>query len=470
MHELPTIHKNACLANDTYCLKCAFDNCNKDDSLLKTEFCIGCDSLNDPNCLNSNINTEVRCLTNECFSRLVKNADESYHVQRGCLADLTTCSGPGCDRCVGRNCNNKIFPQQRISCKFCEFGTCHENVRDKICNKYITDEACVTIFDDDNQVAIKDCYSDVVSNLQTFCDDPTNLECTKCKGSQCNVDTKRRGNKCYKCEGVECVNLDISNEIECSSECYVGINKEGYPKRDCASAVTTASRCGITDLTCLTCDDDLCNGITHPIENRLSCKKCSGEECTSSEENFEFCERWNPSERCVSVFSLAGTILERGCSSSIQKNCSSSALSCLTCALDDCNVETSPAHKYHCVSCDSKEDPKCISNTNATQTIGCTTNQCYSRLLSSGQYIERGCGTAVQSCSNASCQTCTGEKCNSGVFPSDRHSCLHCVGDQCQMGHATPKLCNIYNQDTSCITIFGQGRTKSIILSYFLII
>lgn len=458
MHDLQTDYENECLNNGTNCLKCAYDKCNKDDSLLKTEFCIGCDSSVDSNCLRDKVNTEIRCTTNKCFTRLATNEDSSFRLQRGCFADLIyDCSSPDCTSCEGKNCNNKVFPEKRISCKACELESCGGQEVDKMCSNYLRDEACLTVYGEDNQVAVRNCYADVPSELQSLCDDPANLECTTCKGNLCNTDTKRRGNKCYKCEGIECGKLDISNEIECMSECYVGVNQNGDPKRDCGSSMKNASSCGVTDQSCLTCNDDYCNAITYPLENRISCKKCFGEDCASSEELFELCERWRSDEKCVSIFDQGGTVVERGCSSSLLSLavCSGNTATCLNCTYDNCNIESSPTQKFHCVSCDSQEDMNCISNPNATATIGCTTNECFSQVLSSGQKILRGCGV-VQQCNTSTCQSCTGERCNSQVFPANRHSCLHCVGDQCALGPLQAKFCLIYNQqDTSCITIYG---------------
>lgn len=467
--DLQTEQKATCEQNSTNCLKCAYDKCNKDESKLNTNFCIGCSSDDDPNCLRENSTLEIRCSTNQCYTRLAEKEDKNYgrHIERGCLSDLqavTECNSASCRSCTGRNCNNQIFPANRISCKSCQSGSCNGGAVDKICSLYASDEACLTFYNEDDEVTFRDCYADSPNGTRELCDDSANLQCTKCEGSLCNVDSRRRGNKCYKCEGIDCVNPGLASVTDCLSECYVGINSNGDPVRDCADAITNSMSCGLTDPTCLKCDKDHCNNITHPTQNRLTCVKCSNYDCQISKTVTDYCERLSTNERCVSVFDQSGAIIERGCSSSIlnMATCSDSNPNCLICDFDGCNTETSASEKFHCVSCDSGKDVKCVSNPNATQTVGCTTNFCYSRLLTVsgvGQNIERGCGSEIESCTGSSCQQCSGERCNSISFPTDRHSCYFCSGDHCALGHMQAKQCTVYSQaNKNCVSVYGAGE------------
>lgn len=475
--DLETQQKATCEQNSTNCLKCNYDGCNKDDSKLKTNFCIGCNSEDDPNCLKENSNLEIRCLTDQCYTRLVEQEDKYYgrHIERGCLSDLlevTQCNSQDCRSCSGTNCNKMLFPANRISCKSCRDDSCNGGNVDKICNLYSSDEACLTFYDDDNQVSFRDCNADSAAGLRELCNDHTNLQCTKCEGSLCNVDSRRRGNKCYKCEGLECVNPDLSLEIDCLSECYVGVNNNGEPVRDCADAIINSTSCGVTDSTCLKCDGDHCNAVVHPLENRLTCIKCLNDDCQTLNTVTEFCERWSTSEQCVSVFNQTGVIIERGCSSTIQNalTCSGTNTNCLFCGFDACNVETTTSERFHCVSCNSGVDAKCVSSPNMTQTVACNTDSCYSRLLTAdsvGQNIERGCGSDVQTCTGSTCQLCSGERCNSNNFPTDRHSCYFCSGDHCQLGYLNEKQCTLYNQSNkNCVTVYGTGKINFSVLQF----
>ena len=469
--DLESSQRQACENNSTNCLKCSYNKCNKDDSKLKTEFCIECSSEDDPECLKVGSQQERRCSTNQCFTMFSQQRDQDYgrHIERGCLADLpttTSCTAPNCISCNGKNCNNKLFPDNRISCKICRMESCHLGAVDKICNQYIENEACLSYFNEENEVIYRECYADAPLGTRKMCDDETNINCKKCHGSLCNIDNKRPGNKCYKCKGLECFNPNPSFEVNCMSECFVGINESGEPWRDCADAVENSKNCGVTDLTCLKCNEDYCNGILYPTLNRLTCIKCLNGDCETLNTVTEFCEKLHVDERCVTVFDNSNSIVERGCSSTIQNPSACDGNSnCVTCDFDECNVATSAAEKYQCVSCNSNDDPKCVSNPKETDISSCRVNTCYSRLLGKteiGQHIARGCYTEVSECSSPGCEACTGGRCNSNLFPADRNSCYQCSEEHCALGHLHEKQCTIYNQnDKDCVTVYGEGNASS---------
>lgn len=457
LSTLETQYQNKCNGNDTNCFKCAYDNCNKDDSKKKLQFCIVCNSQDDPNCLKDNTRLEQRCLTNRCYTRL-----NGQDVERGCMDDIQTCSRPSCTYCRGKNCNNKKFPRTRISCKSCQFDSCKGRVTEKICNRYVEKEACITFYGDKNNVVLRDCYADLAEGARDVCDDPTNLECTKCtNGSLCNVDAKRRGNKCYKCEGIECLRTSISDAIDCLSECYVGINSKGETVRGCAADFTNAKNCGSTDQTCSICDDDLCNNMIFPTKDRLQCQKCQGQDCLMLKVETDYCEVFNKDEKCLTVFNAQNEVIERSCMSAIMfrnsKMCTDNK--CLNCGFDECNVAASSDEKYQCVSCTSEDDENCVISPNSTSVIGCSTNSCYSVMISQ-THIERGCALENEDCSPANnCELCKGERCNSQAFPKNRHSCYYCSGDHCALGHLHQRLCVSYNQnDKSCMTLYGEQK------------
>lgn len=461
--SLTTEQKQFCNSNTANCFKCSYDKCNKDDSKLKTDFCIECDSSTNSDCVKENPIYEARCSTNQCYSRLLDAEKDilGRSIAKGCGADLTTCASPDCVTCTGKNCNKRIFPENRISCKSCEGEGCENGGGvDKICNHYINDESCLTIFSDLHEVSLRDCYADAAKGTRQICDDESEIQCTKCKGNLCNTDTQRRGRKCFKCEGLECAG-DMSNAVDCLSECYVGVNANGEAKRDCASAIiNSTSTCGKSDLTCSICNEDYCNAITFPTQGRLSCIKCLGDDCVNLNTKSEYCERWSSTEKCVSRFDQ-NLIAERGCSSTIQNPATCTNQNCLSCSFNNCNVANSLSETFNCVSCKSGDNVNCVSNPNATAVIGCTNDQCYSRLLPSngvGEHIERGCSVGAQ-CTSVSCSLCNGERCNSNVYPTDRHSCYHCSGgDHCAMGPLKEKLCTLYSQNKNCVTLYGTGK------------
>lgn len=450
-------YQSKCKNNDTNCFKCGYDNCNKDDSKKKLQFCIVCNSQDDPECLQDNTKLEQRCLTNRCYSRL-----NGQDVERGCLENIQTCTRPTCSSCHGKNCNNRKFPNNRISCKSCQFDACKGEVSDKICNRYVDNEACISFYGDKNNVILRDCYADIAEVARSVCDDPTNLECTKCtSGTLCNVDTKRRGNKCYKCEGIECLKTTVGDTIDCLSECYVGLNSKGETVRGCAENFENSKKCDVSDPTCSLCDEDFCNNKIFPTKNRLQCQKCQGVDCATLNVDTDYCEVLNEDEKCVTVFNSKNEVIERGCLLALNFTdptiCTQNK--CLTCSYDECNVATSSNEKFQCVSCTSEEDDNCVINPNSTMVIGCKIDSCYSVLLD-GKTIERGCSDELDDCTAAyNCQSCKGERCNSQNFPTDRHSCYYCSGDHCALGHLSSRLCVNYNaNDKSCLTLYGEEK------------
>lgn len=84
----------------------------------------------------------------------------------------------------------------------------------------------IKIFEDGG-VLKKGCYSDIPDSTRDLCDDANYLDCKKCSGESCNMETKREGIKCHQCSGVDCLIIDTqSSLIDCRSSCYIGMNGE----------------------------------------------------------------------------------------------------------------------------------------------------------------------------------------------------------------------------------------------------
>lgn len=316
----------------------------------------------------------------------------------------------------------------------------------------------------DGEVLLKDCYSDLKTSTRDYCDDDENIDCGVCMGNFCNNNTSRVGNICFQCSGRDCINPSLNMDVvNCNSECYVGVNENGAPIRDCADSVSI--QC--TDSSCLKCNDDFCNGILHPTIERLKCVKCVGDNCGELlEDKSEYCEIFSSSETCVTIFDANDLAVERGCSSSVQNQCGDvNNFQCVKCRMDNCNVHRSIAENSLCVSCNSLNDPSCIHKTDQPTFKSCKNNQCYSRLMPIGegsinQYVERGCYSDLlssQTCVEPMCSLCSGDLCNNILYPSDRLTCLFCTGNNCNPQTSQIKVCNEYNsQPQTCITIFNE--------------
>lgn len=297
------------------------------------------------------------------------------------------------------------------------------------------------------------------------------MTCSTCSGKLCNNDTSRRGTKCLKC-GISCFDVeDLSSAVDCpTGGCYVGINSKGETIRDCATAAVNTESCVKNDTqsgTCLVCEEDYCNSITYPVEGRLICKECLYEACEENLLEDKYCEKFQQGEQCVSVFDDSNKILERGCLSTVQQSATCSGLdaNCLKCSFNRCNTQNSKQEIYHCVGCNSKGDPNCVTNSTSVATKTCKTNQCYSRLLpqSSGSvwnYVEKGCVADLQNvntCTGSNCLACVGDRCNNILYPSDRLSCLDCRNGECKAETISTKFCRLFNrQRQACVTLYSN--------------
>ncbi|KAG5682586.1 hypothetical protein PVAND_011931 [Polypedilum vanderplanki] len=425
---------------------CDFDNCNIQNSIEENEVCISCNSETDSNCITNPLQSDlVACSTNQCYSRFQNNI-----VDRGCENSLTSsCTEPDCKICMGSRCNQNIIPSNRQSCHVCSGLDCLGD--SQICLRSGIG-GCLTIFNEDSKAIYRNCYSNVNDVVQSFCDDPTNLECTKCENSNCNIDMKRRGTKCFKCSGIECFTISsLSNTLNCQSGCFVGINEFGLTVRDCASSSLT---CSENASYCQVCESDFCNGITFPIQNRRICLNCVGDDCLNNDES-KYCEKFGTFENCVTVFDSTNKVYERGCSSSLSLP-SANNTNRLMCNFDKCNTHKTMNEQFYCIGCNSENDKNCILNLRNTNSIACTTNECYSRVLENG-IIERGCATGLTTtCSNENCLKCNQTLCNDVEVPKNRHSCYKCEGSSC--ANIVGRIETCLNQNTnSCVTIFGEG-------------
>lgn len=304
-----------------------------------------------------------------------------------------------------------------------------------------------------------------------MCDDSNDILCTKCSGNNCNTIRQRRGTKCIRCVGLDCLYSDYpANTVNCQSGgCYVGVDANGLTRKGCATSFEDYSTCAVgvdTEVTksCLTCDKDFCNAIVYPLENRLMCLNCYGDNCGEASIDDKYCEQLHPNEQCVSIFSSDNKIIERGCLSTIQNTavCTQNSSNCLKCNANRCNSQNSRDEKFSCVSCDSIADPLCTSVNSRPNIKPCTTNQCYSRLIpvstsSVWKYIEKGCVSDLQIGGNAT--ICTGSMCNNIVYPNNLISCNYCSGNECMLLNVSTKYCGLYNQQMqSCITVFGDRQ------------
>lgn len=124
------------------------------------------------------------------------------------------------------------------------------------------------------------CIQDLDSHDATECLENINT-CKSCQETNCNLKTKFH--ECYICDSKNDPNCtrardaDHSTGIETcktfSSNCAVGVDRNGYTHRRCGDAFPATNEF----LHYVTCDGDKCNGEIFP-NDRLKCFQCDDEE------------------------------------------------------------------------------------------------------------------------------------------------------------------------------------------------
>lgn len=176
-----------CKNNAPSCVTCKVDGCNSANT-QEEEKCIKCNSMQTPDCAqNPSKLTAVTCASSDkqCFSRV-----DDVRTIRDCksILDLSSavCEGEECSLCTGNSCNNKIYPENRLTCFQCKNdGDCRKEQKDASknypCLAYHKDDSCITIKSEDS--VSRGCLSDSLAK----CDDSNN--CTSCKGNGCNKNS-----------------------------------------------------------------------------------------------------------------------------------------------------------------------------------------------------------------------------------------------------------------------------------------
>lgn len=476
---LSTVQSSSlCSSSNANCLKCEFNRCNVEASRRELYHCVSCDSKINPMCVTNTTDISTKaCTTNQCYSRILPSAGDTtwQHVEKGCLTEHpqpSTCTGASCLACVGDRCNNIHYPSDRFTCQTCRGNECNSaTIPSKACNLYNRQkQACITLFDQQNAVVYKGCYSDTAEGTRDVCDDSTQLICTKCLTKDCNTDKARRGRKCYKCQGLECFKPSHpADVVECLSNCYMGINQRGESVRDCLSAFTNTTACGTEDNgtnRCSICTDDHCNGIQFPLRNRLQCHTCNEEGCKAGPDNLEYCQRFDQLERCVTIFSKSDKVVERGCSSSLRNKryCDQNYENCQQCMRPGCNSIDSREERL-CVVCSSTTDLGCVHNPTSIANTKYCSQGCYTRLINGT--LSRGCYDDLEAnfecVEDNKCKYCNDiDKCNVQNYPSDRKTCQTCsTAEQCKSPMS--RQCVKYKENESCVTIFNGCELTELI-------
>lgn len=118
------------------------------------------------------------------------------------------------------------------------------------------------------------------------------------------------------------------------------------------------------------CSGDNCNANIYP-DNRLTCHKCSGPECLTSNDLSTPvpCEKYRTDDVCITHYD--NDVATRGCLSEYDNlvTACQDETQCGKCATNGCNGKT--IEEEQCIVCDSQVDGNCVSNLNATMQQVC---------------------------------------------------------------------------------------------------
>lgn len=335
---------------------------------------------------------EDHCEDKACISHVSKEGI----VSRGCLKDFDKlCSSYGSkhETCYGANCNNGLFPADRIKCHRCE--DC-ETVpgSPEICPTYLERDGCFTAMSEDGSTVSRGC----ISEQKTTCYEPL---CSFCTESGCNGENQLNPTTTEATESTITSTADSSGTTEEGSSTNdlstSTVNTEEITTPTVSTTTTTSS------LACIRCEE------SRNIACAWGFQRDSAEQCPTDAETGCFTCRKNDN-RTV-----------RGCSSErSQSACSDESVE--ECSEAGCNNENQSTQQ--CAICESNCDGPNASY-QVEECVGIVeyaNRGCY--LLRNERRIvtERGCVSELgaekkRDCENprAQCVICYNDGCNTAM-------------------------------------------------------
>ncbi|EDW91184.1 uncharacterized protein LOC6530559 [Drosophila yakuba] len=500
LDDLNEAERASCAAGThSNCTACTGSLCNGDDVIANPLECYTC---KDPYCESPETSKCVAYRENDqCYLAY----DDSGVVAMGCASDFETqvikelVAQQRLLLCSGQKCNEYSItpdPNTCLQCSSTDDSRCATNPNQltttNICSQLPYTE-CVTQIDSQGNT-IRGCISSLGGDDFYECLTGDGKLCETCTGERCNglsvFPADRR--KCYQCDSSSDPNCATSPATLTNTVCPIYSQDEscvttllnGITYRGCNSSLTCSDP--FDSRTCRVCTSgDGCNTINLekigedglpgvwqdvPIE----CLVCSGTDCASGGGTLTKCSGY---DNCVTVFSDAGSVTQRGCSESVFEEsdyCDENPASCPRCNSNGCNTADSQDNYVECIVCDSSVDSNCVSNpTQITKTRQChercvsaflplfneTEDPSYALIRNCYDDLEKEDRDACRSGSKRFCATCEGAKCNSEDLVASRQSCLVCQGDECQSAKAAS--CSNYREHDECYIQFDEERSIS---------
>lgn len=456
--EVQANHSDYCKQRPDKCISCKSNGCNIDNAENDHVECAFCNSEKNHNCALGATNTTRKC-HKACMTALypVSSTDPnpSYALSRSCLNDKEIddhekCQGEHCSQCSTDNCNNRKFPENRLTCHRCQGDNC-ESPTSEICGNYRANDVCFTLIDETNSIIQKGCGSDLLS---PYIDE---LLKTKkfytCEGDNCNsFDKVPQTEYCTLCNSKTdpfCATdpLNVGSDTKCDvqgyNQCYSRVLVDGHTERGCLSSLEGDEFVGClrnNSLTCQSCVGEHCNQDIYPV-SRVSCHECSSDingACTSTPDSSSVCLLYDANQFCYS--SKEGSITTRGCGD--ESKCTGEK--CNTCRGNDCNTidftgdlevlddvfgrfQSLPLDCYVCTE-------NCSTTLGVLETCqGRMRQDCITVFNEDGSVRTRGCSDQVKNTQNTYCNqkldkcfTCKSNECNIAWQTSDYVDCISC--------------------------------------------
>jgi hypothetical protein len=237
--------------------------------------CLNCDSDKNENCSTlRNISTieSMECAGEFCAVWIVKN-----RTLRGCRP--TEIYESKMSICNSENCNNFIYPEDRLKCVKCEefddFCMAPKESNSFPCKNYSPDDKCYTLIYGESLV-IRGCESDNDDEFET-CEASHDL-CVKCTKSSCNIAAESSTSiQCITCNDDRACGynpaVDAPSEI-CESSCFSYKNETNFIRGCLSNFSELKSKCEENTEYCQTCDTSFCNDVKLIAEKCVECENC----------------------------------------------------------------------------------------------------------------------------------------------------------------------------------------------------
>jgi hypothetical protein len=240
--------------------------------------CFNCDSDKNENCSTlRNISTieSIECADEFCAIWLDGN-----RTLRGCKpTTIDEIDESKRILCNTENCNNFVFPRDRLQCVKCEehdyFCMNPKDTNSFPCKNYSPDDKCYTLIYGENQ-AIRGCLSDNDDEFTT-CEAYDDL-CVKCAKSSCNIAVESSAPiQCITCNDDRACGYNPArnapNEI-CESSCFSYKNETNFIRGCLSKFPELNSQCEENTEYCQTCDTSFCNDVKLIAEKCVECENC----------------------------------------------------------------------------------------------------------------------------------------------------------------------------------------------------